>query len=283
MSGESFNPNLNHGPSLIMDNSIILHIDNISVTYSHYMEFLKDVSLSVDKGRIVALLGKNGAGKSTVLKTISGLLKLEHGKIIKGHIGYDGESIRNLCQREIARKGIIYVLEGRGFRALTVEENLKVGTAPRQDKPSKKDLEMIYYYFPPLLARKKSLAGSLSSGELQMLAIGRALMAHPRLLLLDEPSFGLAPLFVTELFEIIKKINVELGVALLIAEQNANIALKTAHYGYVMEGGKIIFENNAEDLRTNQDVKEFFRGTNAAGALKPYQNFVTFKHRSPRP
>ena len=265
-----------------MDNSILLHINNISVVYSYPMEILKNVSFSVGKGQIVTLLGKNGAGKSTVLKTISGLLKLEHGKITQGHIEYDGKSIRNLCQEKITRKGIIYVLEGSGFKHLTVEENLKVGTASQRDKPNKKDLEMIYHYFPALLTRKKSPAGSLSSGELQMLAIGRALMAHPALLLLDEPSFGLAPLFIMELFGIIKKINMELNTTLLIAEQNANIALKIAHYGYVMEGGKIIFENNAEDLRTNQDVKEFFTGTSAAGVLKPYQNSVTFKHRSHR-
>jgi len=263
-----------------MQNNISLLINNISVVYSDVIQILKGVSLSVQKGHIVSLLGSNGAGKTTTLKAISGLLKPENGKVTDGAIEFDGTSIQNSSPEEITRKGIIQVLEGRQeFKYLTVEENLKVGTATRWGKPYGKDLEMVYSYFPALKARKKSLAGYCSGGELQMLVIGRALMAHPKLLLLDEPSLGLAPLLVKEIFQIIRRINREQKTTLMIVEQNANIALQIAHYGYVMENGKIVMESKADDLRENPDVKEFYLGTAASGALKSYKDVKAYKRR----
>lgn len=263
-----------------MWNNINLLINNISVVYSDVIQVLKGVSLRIEKGQIVSLLGSNGAGKTTTLKAVSGLLKPENGRVVEGAIEYEGVSISNLSPEEITRKGIIQVLEGRqGFKYLTIEENLRVGTATRQGKPYRQDLDMVYDYFPALLNRKKSLAGYCSGGELQMLVIGRALMAHPRLLLLDEPSLGLAPLLVKEIFLIIKRINEEQGTTLMIVEQNANIALQIAHFGYVMENGKIVLESRAEDLRENPDVKEFYLGTAASGALKTYKDIKSYKRR----
>lgn len=262
------------------DNDIRLFINNISVVYSDVIQVLKGVSLTIKKGQVVSLLGSNGAGKTTTLKAISGLLKPENGKVTEGAIEYDGQSIQNSAPELITRKGIIQVLEGRQeFKYLTVEENLRVGTATRWGKPFQKDIELVYNYFPALLARKKSLAGYCSGGELQMLVIGRALMAHPRLLLLDEPSLGLAPLLVKEIFQIIQRINQEQGTTLLVVEQNANMALQIAHYGYVMENGKVVLESNAGELRENPDVKEFYLGTAASGALKSYADVKSYKRR----
>ncbi len=263
-----------------MEDNIRLLINNISVVYSDVIQVLKGVSLTIPKGQIVSLLGSNGAGKTTTLKAISGLLKPENGKVTEGSIHYDGKSIQNSSPEQITRKGIIQVLEGRQeFKYLTVEENLRVGTATRWGKPFKKDLEMVYDYFPALLARKKAMAGYCSGGELQMLVIGRALMAHPSLLLLDEPSLGLAPLLVKEIFQIIRRINEEQKTTLMVVEQNANMALQIAHYGYVMENGKIVMENTAEDLRENPDVKEFYLGTAASGQLKSYKDVKSYKRR----
>lgn len=263
-----------------METEVRLLINNISVVYADVIQVLKGVSLTVPKGRIVSLLGSNGAGKTTTLKAISGLLKPENGKVTEGSILYDGENIQNSSPEEITRKGIIQVLEGRQqFKYLTVEENLRVGTATRWGKPYKQDLEMVYQYFPALLARRKALAGYCSGGELQMMVIGRALMAHPSLLLLDEPSLGLAPILVKEIFQIIRRINNEQGTTLVIVEQNANIALQIAHYGYVMENGKIVLESEADDLRNNPDVKEFYLGTAASGTLKSYKNVKSYKRR----
>ena len=263
-----------------MDDDIRLLINNISVVYSDVIQVLKGVSLTVRKGRIVSLLGSNGAGKTTTLKAISGLLKPENGKVTEGSIEYDGTPVQNSSPEEITRKGIIQVLEGRQeFKYLSVEENLRVGTATRWGKPYRKDLALVYDYFPALLARKKSLAGYCSGGELQMLVIGRALMAHPKLLLLDEPSLGLAPLLVKEIFRIIRRINEEQGTTLMVVEQNANMALQIAHYGYVMENGKIVLESNAAELRENPDVKEFYLGTAASGALKSYKDVKSYKRR----
>ena len=198
----------------------------------------------------------------------------------EGSIEYDGKSVQNSSPEEITRKGIIQVLEGRQeFKYLTIEENLRVGTATRWGKPYKKDLEMVYHYFPALLARKKNLAGYCSGGELQMLVMGRGLMAHPKLLLLDEPSLGLAPLLVKEIFQIIRRVNQELGTTLMLVEQNANMALQIAHYGYVMENGKIVLEGSATDLRENPDVKEFYLGTAASGTLKSYKDVKSYKRR----
>jgi branched-chain amino acid transport system ATP-binding protein len=263
-----------------MEADIRLLINNISVVYADVIQVLKGVSLTIPKGQIVSLLGSNGAGKTTTLKAISGLLKPENGKVTEGSIEYDGAPIQNSSPEQITRKGIIQVLEGRQqFKYLTVEENLRVGTATRWGKPYKQDLEMVYSYFPALLARRKSLSGYCSGGELQMMVIGRALMAHPSLLLLDEPSLGLAPLLVKEIFQIIKRINSEQGTTLMIVEQNANIALQIAHYGYVMENGKIVLESEAEELRNNPDVKEFYLGTASSGAIKSYKDVKSYKRR----
>jgi branched-chain amino acid transport system ATP-binding protein len=263
-----------------MQDNIRLLINNISVVYSDVIQVLKGVSLTIREGQVVSLLGSNGAGKSTTLKAISGLLKPENGKVTEGSIEYDGKPVQNSSPEEITRKGIIQVLEGRQeFKYLTVEENLRVGTATRWGKPYQKDLEMVYDYFPALLARKKAMAGYCSGGELQMLVIGRALMAHPKLLLLDEPSLGLAPILVKEIFQIIRRINQEQRTTLMVVEQNANMALQIAHYGYVMENGKIVMESGAEDLRENPDVKEFYLGTAASGALKSYKNVKAYKRR----
>ena len=264
----------------VMENNILLQINNISVVYSDVIQILKAVSLDVRKGQIVSLLGSNGAGKTTTLKAISGLLKPENGKVTEGTIDYEGHNIQNSAPETITRLGIIQVQEGRQpFKYLTVEENLRVGTATRWGKPYKKDLELVYHYFPPLVTRKNALAGYCSGGELQMLVIGRALMAHPRLLLLDEPSLGLAPLLVKEIFEIIKRINEEQGTTLILVEQNANMALQIAHFGYVMENGKIVLEADAKDLRENPDVKEFYLGVAASGIIKSYKDVKAYKRR----
>jgi len=263
-----------------MQDNIRLLINNISVVYSDVIQVLKGVSLTIREGQVVSLLGSNGAGKTTTLKAISGLLKPENGKVTEGFIEYDGKPVQNSSPEQITRKGIIQVLEGRQeFKYLSVEENLRVGTATRWGKPYQKDLEMVYGYFPALLARKKSMAGYCSGGELQMPVIGRALMAHPKLLLLDEPSLGLAPLLVKEIFQIIQRINKEQGTTLMVVEQNANMALQIAHYGYVMENGKIVMESAAKDLRENPDVKEFYLGTAASGTLKSYKNVKAYKRR----
>jgi branched-chain amino acid transport system ATP-binding protein len=260
---------------------ILLQINNISVVYSDVIQILKGVSLAIRKKQIVSLLGSNGAGKTTTLRAISGLLKPENGAVTEGTIEYECQSIQNAAPETITRLGIIQVLEGRPpFEHLTVEENLKVGTAARSVRTStKEDLDLVYHYFPSLLARKKFLAGYCSGGELQMLAIGRALMARPRLLLLDEPSLGLAPLLVKEIFEIVGRINKEQGTTIILVEQNANMALQLAHYGYVMENGKIVMEGDAKDLKENPDIKEFYLGVASSGLLKSYKGVKAYKRR----
>lgn len=262
-------------------NDILLQINNISVVYSDVIQILKGVSLAIRRRQIVSLLGTNGAGKTTTLRAISGLLKAENGAVTEGTIEYEGRSIQNAAPETITRLGIIQVLEGRPpFEHLTVEENLRVGTAARAVRTStKEDLELVYHYFPSLLARRRFLAGYCSGGELQMLAIGRALMARPRLLLLDEPSLGLAPLLVKEIFEIVGRINKEQGTTIVIVEQNANMALQLAHYGYVMENGKIVMEGDASDLKENPDVKEFYLGVATSGLLKSYKEVKSYKRR----
>jgi branched-chain amino acid transport system ATP-binding protein len=263
-----------------MDNNILLQLNNISVVYSDVIQVLKGVSLTVKKGHIVSLLGSNGAGKTTTLKAISGLLKSENGKVTDGTIVYAGRSIQNSAPEKITRQGIIQVLEGRQpFRHLTIEENLKVGTATRWGKPYRKDLEMVYDYFPVLSERKKALAGYCSGGELQMLVMGRALMAHPELLLLDEPSLGLAPMVVKEIFRIIKRINEEQEATIVLVEQNANMALQIAHYGYVMENGRIVMEGEAGNLKENPDVREFYLGVSATGAARLYKDVKSYRRR----
>jgi branched-chain amino acid transport system ATP-binding protein len=259
---------------------ILLQLNNISVVYSDVIQILKGVSLTVKKGHIVSLLGSNGAGKTTTLKAISGLLKPENGKVTDGSIFYKNINIHNQSPEFITRQGIIQVLEGRQpFKYLTIEENLRVGTATRQSQSYKEDLELVYHYFPALVARRKTLAGYCSGGELQMLVIGRALMAHPELLMLDEPSLGLAPLVVKEIFRIIKKINEEHGTTIVLVEQNARMALQVAHYGYVMENGKIVMEGMAKDLINNPDVREFYLGVAASGIAKTYKDVKSYRRR----
>ena len=263
-----------------MEENILLQLNNISVVYSDVIQVLRGVSLAVGEKQIVSLLGSNGAGKTTTLKAISGLLMTENGKVTDGEIVFGGKPVQNSSPEQITRRGIIQVLEGRQpFKYLTVEENLKVGTATRWGKPYKKDLEMVYHYFPRLHERRKGLAGYCSGGELQMVVMGRALMAHPRLLLLDEPSLGLAPLVVEEIFKIITKINQEQQTTIVLVEQNANMALQIANFGYVMENGKIVMEGTAGDLRNNPDVKEFYLGMGAADLAKSYKNVKSYKRR----
>jgi branched-chain amino acid transport system ATP-binding protein len=263
-----------------MSKDLLLEINNISVVYSDVIQVLKGVSLKIEENRIVSLLGSNGAGKTTTLRAISGLLKSENGRVTEGTIFYDGMPVHNSSPENITRRGIIQVLEGRQpFKYLTIEENLRVGTATRWGKPYKQDIERVYHYFPALLKRRKALAGYCSGGELQMVVIGRALMAHPRLLLLDEPSLGLAPLVVKEIFRIIERIHRDEGTTILLVEQNTNMALQIAHYGYVMENGKIAMEGKAEELRENPDVKEFYLGVGAGGAMKSYKDVKSYKRR----
>jgi branched-chain amino acid transport system ATP-binding protein len=263
-----------------MTDSPILEINNISVVYSDVIQVLKGVSLVVKRMSITSLIGSNGAGKTTTLKAISGLLKPENGRVTDGTISYDGVAIQNQTPEVITRKGIIQVLEGRQpFKYLTVEENLIVGTAIRWREPYKKDLDMVYNYFPAIKRRRKMLAGYCSGGELQMIVMGRALMAHPALLLLDEPSLGLAPMVVREIFEIIKKINKEQGTSIILVEQNANMALQISDYGYVMENGKIVMEGAAKSIVENPDIKEFYLGMGASGILKSYKDVKSYRRR----
>lgn len=258
----------------------LLQLNNISVVYSDVIQVLKGVSLSVEKNRIVSLLGSNGAGKTTTLKAVSGLLKPENGKVTDGTILYQDHEIQNRAPETITRHGIIQVLEGRQpFKYLTVEENLRVGTATRWGKPYQQDLERVYRYFPALMQRRRGLAGYCSGGELQMLVMGRALMAHPELLLLDEPSLGLAPLVVKEIFRIIRRINEEEGATIVLVEQNARMALQIAHYGYVMENGKIVMEGEAGALRENPDIREFYLGMSVAGSAKSYADVKSYRRR----
>lgn len=255
----------------------LLQVNNIEVIYDHVILVLKGVSLSVPKGQIVALLGANGAGKSTTLKAISNLLGAERGDVTKGNIEYKGESVERLNPSELVKRGVIQVMEGRHcFGHLTVEENLLTGAYTRREgrKVVQQDLEMIYEYFPRLKVRRTSQAGYTSGGEQQMCAIGRAIMSKPDMVLLDEPSMGLAPQLVEEIFDIIKKLNTEQKVSFLLAEQNTNIALRYADFGYIMENGRIVMEGEAHDLANNEDVKEFYLGLAKEGR----KSFREVKH-----
>jgi len=259
----------------------LLRVNNIEVIYDKVVLVLKGVSLDVPEGGIVALLGANGAGKSTTLKAISGLLGPERGEVTRGSIHFQGQRIDREEPPEIVRMGIVQVLEGRGvLEHLTVEENLLVGAHTRQGRDNlKEDIEMIYHYFPPLAQRKNIKAGYLSGGEQQMLAIGRALMARPKLMLLDEPSLGLAPLLVQEIFEIILRLNQEQKVSVLLVEQNASIALQIASYGYVMENGRVVMDGPAEMLRDNPDIKEFYLGLTDLGTRKSFRDVKHYRRR----
>jgi branched-chain amino acid transport system ATP-binding protein len=259
----------------------MLQVNNIEVTYMNIIQVLRGVSLEVGDGKIVALLGANGAGKTSTLKAISGLLKTEEGEVTDGSIYFDGKRIDRLSTADIAVLGISQVMEGRRVLGhLSVEENLLVFTHNRKDrKRVKSDMEMVFEYFPKVKDLRRQTSGYLSGGEQQMLVIGRALMASPKLMLLDEPSLGLAPLLVQEIYEIIKRINAEQKMAILLVEQNARAALGIADYGYVMENGRVVLSGPAEMLRDNEDVKEFYMGLSAVGARKSYREVKHYRRR----
>ena len=255
----------------------ILSVNNIEVIYDHVILVLKGVSLTVPRGGIVAILGANGAGKTTTLKAISNLLRAERGEVTKGNIVFEGEQVQAMSPNQLVRRGCIQVMEGRHcFGHLSVEDNLMTGAFTRRDGGAAiaQDLELVYTYFPRLRERRTSQAGYTSGGEQQMTAIGRALMSRPKMILLDEPSMGLAPQLVEEIFEIVKKLNEEQGVSFLLAEQNTNIALRYAKYGYILESGRIVLDGEAKALRENEDVKEFYLGVGGEGR----RSFKDVKH-----
>ncbi|SEA84800.1 ABC transporter ATP-binding protein [Rubrimonas cliftonensis] len=259
----------------------LLLVSNIEVIYNHVVLVLKGVSLSVPRGGITALLGGNGAGKTTTLKAISSLLQSERGEITKGSITYRGEPIAGLNPSELVRKGVIQVMEGRHcFAHLTVEENLLAGAYTRGDGRAAiaRDLDLVYDYFPRLKERRRSQAGYTSGGEQQMCAIGRALMSRPQTILLDEPSMGLAPQLVEQIFGIVKRLNEEQGVSFLLAEQNTNVALRYAHYGYILESGRVVMDGPAAQLRENPDVKEFYLGMSEEGR-KSFRDVRSYRRR----
>jgi branched-chain amino acid transport system ATP-binding protein len=259
----------------------ILKINNIEVMYHEVILVLKGVSIDVPHGGIVALLGANGAGKSTTLKSISGLLKHEDGEVTDGSIEFMGEKIHHLYAEEIAKRGIFQIIEGRRvFEHLTVEENLRVGAHLRgTGSASKERLEMVYRYFPKLVERRNILAGFISGGEQQMAVIGRALMARPKLMLLDEPSMGLAPLLIKEIFDIITKLNKEEKIPLLLVEQNVKLALTVAPYAYVLENGRLVMHDTSEKLRENPDIRDFYLGLSDIGERKSFRNVKHYKRR----
>jgi branched-chain amino acid transport system ATP-binding protein len=259
----------------------LLEVNNIEVIYNHVILVLKGVSLSVPKGGITALLGGNGAGKTTTLKAISNLLHSERGEVTKGSIIYRGENVQHKDPSDLVRKGVIQVMEGRHcFEHLTVEENLMTGAYTRRDGKGaiEADLELVYSYFPRLKERRKSQAGYTSGGEQQMTAIGRALMSKPETILLDEPSMGLAPQLVEQIFGIVKSVNENEGVSFLLAEQNTNVALRFAHYGYILESGRVVMDGPADQLRENPDVKEFYLGVSDEGR-KSFRDVRSYRRR----
>ncbi len=261
--------------------SLTLQVNNIEVIYNSVILVLRGISFTVEPGQVVSLLGPNGAGKSTTLKAISGLLKAEVGEITRGNIMWGNERLDLLSGEDIVRRGVVQVIEGRPlFRHLTVEENLRVGSMTyRGGREFSYDLERVYAYFPRLKDLSKRISGYLSGGEGQMLVIGRALMAHPKLIMLDEPSLGLAPMLVEEIFDIVRNINRQEGTSVLLVEQNAHAALNLADYGYVMENGRIVLDGPAEQLRENADIKEFYLGLNQMGERKSYKDVKHYKRR----
>jgi len=259
----------------------ILAVNNIEVIYDHVILVLKGVSLSVPEGGIVALLGANGAGKSTTLKSISNLIRAERGEVTKGSIQFKGERVDGMTPNDLVRRGCIQVMEGRHcFGHLTIEENLLTGAFTRRDGSHavKDDLDKVYNYFKRLKERRNSQAGYTSGGEQQMCAIGRALMSRPKMILLDEPSMGLAPQIVEEIFEIVKDLNSREGVSFLLAEQNTNVALRYATYGYILENGRVVMDGIASDLRENEDVREFYLGI-GGGDRKSFREGKSYKRR----
>ena len=261
----------------------LLEIDNIEVVYNKSVQVLRGLSLRVPEGAIVALLGSNGAGKSTTLKSISGLLTLEDGEVTAGEVRFRGKDVKGVPPEKLVRNGLFHVMEGRRvFEDLTVEENLIAATyALSGSKPSLSDsYELVYNYFSRLKERRKQLAGYLSGGEQQMLALGRALVAQPKLILLDEPSLGLSPLLVEEIFTIVARINREQGTAILLVEQNAAVSLAIASYGYIMENGKIVIDGPADKLTANEDVQEFYLGVGGKeGEARSYRDIKHYKRR----
>ena len=261
--------------------NIVLNVNGIEVIYNHVILVLKGVSLNVPEGKIVAILGGNGAGKTTTLRAVSNLLKGERGEVTKGSIELRGERIENLTTADLVQRGVVQVMEGRHcFAHLTIEENLLVGGYTRKDKgETARNLEKVYNYFPRLKTRRTSQAAYTSGGEQQMCAIGRALMTNPSVMLLDEPSMGLAPQIVEEVFEIVKDLNQKEKVTFLLAEQNTNMALRYSDYGYIMESGRIVMDGIASDLASNEDVKEFYLGTGGGGEKKSFKDVKSYKRR----
>ncbi len=262
----------------------MLVLNNVEVVYSEVIQVLRGVSLEVKPEKIVALLGSNGAGKTTTLRAISGLLVTQDGEITRGTIEYDGRRIDRLPPDELVGMGMIQVLEGRRlFRHLTVEENLIVGSIARGSRGKNtslvEDLEQVYDYFPRLREMRRRVSGYLSGGEQQMLVMGRALMAHPRFIMLDEPSLGLAPLLVADIFRVIQQMREDEGISILLVEQNARIALGVADYAYVMDNGRIVLDGPAEQLIENEDIKEFYLGLNQLGERKSYRDVKHYKRR----
>jgi branched-chain amino acid transport system ATP-binding protein len=261
----------------------MLRLNNIEVIYSNVIQVLRGVSLHVSEGQIVTLLGANGAGKTTTLRAISGLLIAQDGEVTRGSIEFEGQRIDRQSAEEIVRLGIAQVLEGRRlFQHLTVEENLVIGSIARRsvDRSSvERDLEQVYSYFPRLADLRRRVSGYLSGGEQQMLVIGRGLMAQPRLMLLDEPSLGLAPMLVEEIFRVIQQMSSDEGMAILLVEQNARIALDVASYGYVMDNGRIVLDGTSEQLADNEDIKEFYLGLTQLGERKSYREVKHYKRR----
>ncbi len=258
----------------------MLRLNNVEVKYVGVILVLRGVSVEIGDGKIVALLGANGAGKTTTLKAISGLLGTEEGEVTDGSIEFDGQRIDNRVPEEIVKLGIVQVMEGRRvLEHLSVEDNLRAGAYTRRDDDINKELDMMYEYFPPLKELRNQTSGYLSGGEQQMLVIGRGLMAKPKLMLLDEASLGLAPLMVKEIFEIVRKINLEENTSLFLVEQNALAALSIAEYGYVIENGRIVLDGPAAKLRDNQDVQEFYMGLSEVGTRKSYREVKHYRRR----
>ena len=273
--------NTNEEISTDVEKNSFLAVNNIEVIYNHVILVLKGVSLTVPEGGVIALLGANGAGKTTTLKAISNLLSAERGEVTKGSIKVMGERVDALTPNELVRRGVIQVMEGRhSFEHLTVEENLLTGAYTRRDSKAliNSDIEKVYHYFPRLKDRRNSTAGYTSGGEQQMMVIGRALMAKPKMILLDEPSMGLAPQLVEEIFNIISNLNTEEGVSFLLAEQNTMVALRHAQYGYILENGRVVMDGDARHLRENEDVKEFYLGI-STGGKKSFRDIKNYRRR----
>ncbi|MFT3663876.1 ABC transporter ATP-binding protein [Piscinibacter sp.] len=260
----------------------VLEVNNIEVVYNKAVQALRGLSLAVPRGQIVALLGSNGAGKSTTLKAVSGLLALENGELESGAVMFKGRSTAAFAPQELVRQGLSHVMEGRRvFEDLTVEENLVAASyaLTGRGRTAKPDFDLVYGYFPRLHERRKGLAGYLSGGEQQMLAIGRALIAEPDLMLLDEPSLGLSPKLTEDIFGIIARINAERGTSMLLVEQNATVALAVAHAGYIMENGRIVIDGSAERLANDPDVREFYLGMGGGGEARSFKNIKHYKRR----